>query len=393
MKNNIAQKISIDHFRYYRCWNSNLVNNNPGVNIQTLTNKFIAVNTFNIQDAYFAFYNRLTHFSREALEDCLYNQKNLVRFKGMRTGIYIIPGSDIEFFYAATFEQREKNSGKTLNNYKIKKSELSEISRYIISSIKIEGKTKRQLTKFAPEWSLKKVENENASSLIKSNILDQVLNVLFERWQIVPGKDKWDSIGKKFCLFDELHNKKSFTKDRVEAEKDMVIRYLQSYGPVTSEDIAWWCGFTISKVQKILESFKDEISSIEVDFNDNEYLIWSTKLNLFTKKDFKLHDQYFLVGKNDPFVLGYKDMSPMLSSTLLENVFNRYGESEAVILINGEIVGTWTYESGKKSTIIKINYFSKINVRMEDKISREIDKMGDFLAGEEMEISVEISYI
>ncbi len=392
MKPEKRKQTSIEHIKTFRLKKSFLFESGTGEHINEVLNRLIAVDSNEIKHSYLVFYNRLKYFSKNVFEEALYLSNTLGRFKAMRTNYFIIPSSLAEVIFTATHEQREQVINKSKQKYKFKEKDILETSRVIIKELESGDKSKNQLSKRMSKDSLKKIEAKLGQKIIKSSRFEQTMNILLERWQIIPGKEKWDTIGKKFCLYDELHKKESFSMETEAAENSLILSYIAGYGPVLIEDIAWWCGVPLNHVESTIKKNTGSITDITVADCEEPYYILRDELKYFQSTEKLYHDSLHLLGKNDPILVGYRNHDFITHDNLHDEIFNIFNESEPVILINGEIAGKWSFEEKKNSIEINIILFKKIKEKTEDRLCREIDKLSDFIGDESKETVVSITY-
>ena len=62
------------------------------------------------------------------------------------------------------------------------------------------------------------------------------------------------------------------------------------------------------------------------------------------------------------------------------------------MLLSGEVVGTWSFKESKHKVKMDVKLFKKISLKSEDKLCMEIDRLGDFIGGEEKQTEVELIY-
>jgi hypothetical protein len=392
MKTGKKKTTNIEHVKAFRLKKSYLFESGTGENINEVLNRLIAVDSNDIKHAYLAFYNRLKYFSKTVFDEALYQSSSLGRFKAMRTNYFIIPSDLSEVIFCATQSQREQVINQSKNNYNLKESDIIDTSRIIIKDLEAGDKSKNQLSKKMSKESMKKIETKLGQKVIKSNRFEQTMNILLERWQIIPGKEKWDTIGKKFCLFEELHKKKSFSMEPDIAENNLILKYISGYGPVLIEDIAWWCGIPVSHVENTIKNNRDQIADIPVNNYSDPYYIMRNELKYFLNSEKLYHDSLHLLGRNDPILVGYRNHDFIVPDNIQDEIFNMFNESEPVLLINGEITGKWAFEEKKNTIDIDITLYKKIKEKTEDRLCREIDKLSDFVGDESKETNVSITY-
>lgn len=142
--------------------------------------------------------------------------------------------------------------------------------------------------------------------------------------------------GKQFtyALLDE-RVAKTPALSREEALRELAKRYFATRGPATAKDFAWWSGLTVADAKAALATL--ELEHAEVDgvsywFADNE----ST-----TSRRLTAH----LLANYDEYVVGIADRTAM-TARLGNGNDARALVFENVVLVDGQVVGTWERASG-----------------------------------------------
>lgn len=381
-----------EYLRIYRLWKSLLLSERKGVNVHDVVRHFIAINTSNIHDIYIALYNRLRYFTKHTFEEYLYNSGKAGRFRGMRREFYIVPREFFELFFSATFRQREFKIKENLKLWKIPEFEYTNIARQILKAMTHSEKTQSQLEKTIAPQDKRTIKINYGKRQITSTNFELVLDTLLDRWQVIPGTERWHTQKKRYCLFDRLHAHPRFSMDYDAAESELVLYYIKNYGPVQEEDIAWWCDLTINLVQRILASLTDDIRKIEIENSKNIYYILQKEISEFTSKNINPKKSCHLLGRNDPLLTGYRLTDVHINQKYYDTIFSRFGESNPAVMIDGKIIGNWNFNDSISSINLTVNLFQKINSGTEDKLCMEIERIGDFIGGEDKTSNVEIIY-
>lgn len=128
--------------------------------------------------------------------------------------------------------------------------------------------------------------------------------------------------------------------DRGEALSEIARRYLNSHGPATDRDLAWWTGLTLTDVRAAIARVDDEFERLEVD---------GVTYRMRPGLEEAAAGIHLLPGF-DEYVLGYTDRSAQLAGGPLSAVApGGNGVFHHTIVVNGEIVGTWRRTKKAKS--------------------------------------------
>ncbi len=151
-------------------------------------------------------------------------------------------------------------------------------------------------------------------------------------------------------------------------------RYLNSHGPATVHDFAWWSGLTVADAKKGIESVKEYFEHIIV----NEVTYWLPGNSSHTSAATK--DAAHLLPAFDEYTVAYRDRTTLLSAahkgkTPLE-ILN------PVVVIDGHVAGTWRRTIKKETVEIELKPFTKFNGSELKSINKTAKNYGAFLAAD-----------
>jgi len=167
-----------------------------------------------------------------------------------------------------------------------------------------------------------------------------ILRLLMEDVPLLRGKPlgTWKSEQFRYSLLPKHINL------RMNKEKAKILlfeRFLQSFGPATLRDLAWWNGFSKKESMKILEEIKT------IDVGDG-LLLLEREYEKFENFEFD-YESLLLMPSFDQYVITYKySMYPRLViQKYLSSIYNEYGELHDPIIRNGRIIGKWWFKKGE----------------------------------------------
>ena len=129
--------------------------------------------------------------------------------------------------------------------------------------------------------------------------------------------------------------------DPLDAERELMRRYLAHYAPATLRDMAYFFGWPQTKCKGILDDLPHESAVV-----DGRTYFWSGTL----PADCTIPRILFLAGF-DPLMLGYrKEDSLFLPAAALRGIFSLAGIVMPPILLDGRVVGRWR-RKGNRITV------------------------------------------
>ncbi|HSW80823.1 MAG TPA: winged helix DNA-binding domain-containing protein [Candidatus Saccharimonas sp.] len=172
-----------------------------------------------------------------------------------------------------------------------------------------------------------------------------------------------------FMLLKELApNSRKLSREDALAE--LAKRYFTSHGPATIADFANWAGIGLTIAREGLAFVKGGLTSVTVD--EKTYWFASSVLS-------SAQQSVLLLPGFDEYLLGYKDRSAVLELVHAGKVVpGGNGVFKPMVVLNGEVVGTWKRTVKKAAVHIAIDLFTPVTLP-QDLLAKAVQQYGDFL--------------
>lgn len=158
-------------------------------------------------------------------------------------------------------------------------------------------------------------------------------------------------------LEDWVHKNNKLSVE--ESLKELAKRYFSGHGPATPHDFALWSGLTITEARRGIEMAQETLYM--ESFEGLEY--WMGK-NIAT--DIDEQSTVCLLPGYDEYLLGYKDRSAVLKAEQAPlMVPGKNGVFAPMIIVDGQIAGTWKRTIKKDGIDIAIRSFAELGFRKE----------------------------
>jgi hypothetical protein len=152
-------------------------------------------------------------------------------------------------------------------------------------------------------------------------------------------------------------------------------RYFTSHGPATLKDFAWWAGLSLGDAARGLEMIQVEISSDTID--GRQY--WFPDDITLPKND---SEQVYLLPAFDELIISYQDRSAVLPGGIDKKAISENGMFRPVIVVNGQVIGTWKRSIKKDRVSVEIELFKQPGKSTFDTIEKSAAQYGFFLEKE-----------
>jgi|SRR5579863_2066427 len=156
------------------------------------------------------------------------------------------------------------------------------------------------------------------------------------------------------------------------ALQNIARRYLQAYGPATSDNFAFWWGCRKGLARQIFQAIEEELEEVEVE----GWRAFALRATLPFMQSVKPVETVHLLPLFDAYTIGVpRDCEPLLSAAYKRQVFNMQGWTFAVILVNGSIQGIWHSTIRRSHIVVKMNLFCSSTVALRKGIAAEAERL------------------
>lgn len=180
-----------------------------------------------------------------------------------------------------------------------------------------------------------------------------------------------------FALADEwLPNTKPLSRE--EAVAELALRYFRSHGPATLADYVWWSSLTVAEARAGLDAAKPHLT--QDTFDGTTY--WRPNAPSPAKRP---TPDVHLLAAFDEYLLGYTDRSPILEKVHTPKAVTNNGILRATLVVDGQVAGTWTRNTGKGKVTLTTTVFASLPPRVQKAMTQAVGKYSAFL-GTKVEI-------
>lgn len=174
-----------------------------------------------------------------------------------------------------------------------------------------------------------------------------------------------------YALLDERvpHSR---TLSQNEALAELARRYFMSRGPATVYDFAKWSGLTIADARHGLEEVKTQFQQEQID--GQTYWFSSP-----ASPPAETMPTAFLLSIYDEYISGYKNHSTMAASGISEKLIAMGNLLRYIIVVNGQVVGTFRRTLRKDAVVIETNFFNQLTEAENLAVGKAAARFGAFL--------------
>jgi hypothetical protein len=180
-------------------------------------------------------------------------------------------------------------------------------------------------------------------------------------------------------LQERVPHKKEYSKDESLAE--LARRYFISRYPATLADFIWWSNLSVTDARNAVQLIKDDFHSESI--GTSVYWVPNSE-ELMTNKN-SVH----LLPAYDEFLISYRDRSSSLSEVNNRRTVSDNGIFYPLIVINGQVAGTWKRTIRKNKVIVSVVIFQLPDETILKVIRKKVNAFGRF-SGKDTELAINI---
>jgi hypothetical protein len=321
-----------------------------------VTRDIVALHATDATGPYLSLWARVPDFQRQALEDALYERRELTKVLCMRVTLHVVPSDEVPCFLQAFqtyIERRDPVAyrGKALLAQpglcqpEEAESLQNKLQRQILDVLAEKGpSTVGEISQAVPELTVKIRHDVGKAYEGEFSVGSRLVPRRCAAGLLVRTRPRgtWRSSLYEYApLSDWLPDIDLDSVTPQEARAWLVGRYLSTFGPATLDDVQWWTGLNKTETKKALKALKPGIVEVTIEGLGAGYLMLADDAQRL--RDFIPPDTpyAFFLPNLDPYIMGYRDRRRFLASEHRVKLFDRAGNAVPTVWVNGRVVGAW----------------------------------------------------
>jgi len=318
---------------------------------------------------YLSLLARTNSFTKENLQNNLYQKKSLAKVTFVRKTMFILPEDMLSVAFSAVQKNARVLTDQHLKYLQLTQKEYENSAKKILGILRIRGLNLNEL----------KAEMDSVPNL------RYIVRMMCFQGLLIRGAPKsgWKSSLHTYFPLSEYYPALSMKGlDEKEAQRFVIKQYIKNFGPVTEVDMAWWTGFSKSRVREILREILKELIAVKITGLDDQFFILSSQKS--TIKDFPTQNlnTINILPCLDPYLMGYKDRDRYLDQNIYSYVYDLSGNATTTILHKGRVIGIWDFEA----PLFKYFLFDDLGSKIMDNLKAQAEKIGRFISGKDIRL-------
>jgi uncharacterized protein YcaQ len=315
--------------------------------------------------AYMQLWTRNHSLNRSEMEDALWKTRTLVKSHFMRQTLHLIPADEFPLYISALKTSRVADALRIMARFGIGHEEADHLTDLIMDALasgplgraEISAAVRPKVTKRVREWMGK------VWSIVRVPMAEGLVCY-------GPGEDN----EVKLVRVDQWIKKQQPVEEQA-ARASLLRKYLSVYGPATLQDFAKWAGLSMVLVKPLAPELRDELVEVEI----------AGSKSLLLKQDRRAVTRHTASGcvrllpLFDPFLLAHAGKDHLIARSHYKRVWRNQGWISAVVLVDGEIVGTWTHAFRGSRVVVTVEGFKRLPPRVRNSIEQEAASLAAFM--------------
>lgn len=318
-----------------------------------------------MSSAYATLWARVPGITRAEITAAVCRKRTLVRTSLMRQTLHLVPATDFEIYIAALRESRVAAVLRIMSRFGIDEKEANNLSGLILDALSsgplghtaLEDAVRPKVSRRVRAW------------------MEKVWSIL--RIPIAEGRACYGPERGHDATFVRTDQWLGERKPVPEAEARQILlrRYLRAYGPATVRDFSFWAGMSMPAAKNVFSILASELAEIEL----NGVFCFLLQEDLPRFKQAKQADCVRLLPAFDAYLLAHSVKDHLIEPRHYKRVYRNQGWISPVVLINGEIAGTWAHRINKGRLEVDLQPFTKFTSDARQQIEEEIARLAEFM--------------
>lgn len=165
---------------------------------------------------------------------------------------------------------------------------------------------------------------------------------------------------------------------REESLAEVALRYFSARGPATPGCLGWWANLTMRDARGAIEAAGGALE--EVELAGESFVVPTGSVDMGDAEVDSVLAEPLLLAAFDEYLLAYRSRDATLRPEWAPRVVpGRNGMFKPVVVVDGEVVGTWSRRVRKQRVEVVVEPFAGLSAGAVDGLARRAEQYGDFL--------------
>ena len=341
---------------------------------EAVTQAMTVLHATEAASVYLSYRARSQSPDKAELDRALYQDRSLVKQLAMRRTLFVFSRDLLPAAWGSASAQVAKAEGGRLASDVMKAGLAHDGERWlqqtraeVLSTLAEypDGVSALELRKLLPKLTVR----VNASAGAPGT-MTQVLTCLGAQGEIVRGSNRgsWQTSQPRWTLMRHWLGRAPEPCQPADGYRELVARWLRTFGPGSESDLVWWLGATKGIVRAALR----ELAAIEVSLvGDVQGWLLPDDLREATDPD----RWVALLPSLDPTVMGWQARTFYLGRHR-EDLFDTQGNAGTTVWVDGRVVGYWSQDG---AGAVQMHLLEKVSARAKRELDSEAKRLTEWM--------------
>jgi hypothetical protein len=350
---------------------------------------------------YLSLWARLEHLERRDLETALYESHTLLRVPGLQARLQILSAEDYPLYFQAAKLLGPTGAPSTLDDLLAptpsgpedgRSLRHADIVQRVLEVMNTRGPcTVAELSELLPMLRARvQAEGEPDEGAVVT-LGARLIPALCAQGLLIRAEARggWRSTSFSYATLSSWVP--ALRLDSIApaaARQEVILRYIAAFGPVTVGDIAHWLGGAARHdIVAALMRLGDRLTHLEVEGSRGDYVMLKEQVAALVEER-RCEHGVALLPPRDNLMMAYSDTSRFLAPHYGDHVFDRAGEAQGTVWVDGRIAGEWWLQLREERIVVR--FFEAVPPDVLALAGEEARRLGRFMSFTAFDIEVGI---
>jgi hypothetical protein len=308
----------------------------------------------------------------------------------MRSTPYIVPTAGYASLHSATWRQRNQALNSEFRLWHIDNDEIGGVADLIHKLVADEPTVLTAIIDRLPPAQVRELSQTSRGGRVTTTTNVELAlrwltgrGVLSAGWSTLPQPHAWRTGTASYAPLHHWYPDVDLATAPAEAEaqKALARTYLAAYGPATEADISFWTGFGKSETARAIGGLAAETTLTLVEGIPGMLLLLKDQADALDATAPPAEPLINILPADDPYSTAHRASRAryLADQSWQRHVFSSSGAAKPTILINGQIVGGWTWQAEANPAGITWDLLAGVDPALLPLIEAEIARVSDFI--------------
>ena len=320
---------------------------------------------------YLALEARLEGFTRQALEESLYDKRTLVRIRGMHGRLYIVPTEDYPAYYRVTKPLLISGMGDLdalIASMLLQGTEdpgrSDDLVQRVFEVMSARGPcTLAELSALLPALNARLYHDPDRPELGHMRLGARLIPAMCAQGLLVHARPSGSWRSDLYTYAPLSYWLPTFDLESMsweDALRRVIWRYVAAFGPVTVGDVSHWLGGVGRQhIVAALMGLDRQLVRAQLVGSTGDYYLLDAQVDELLALVEDEDRAVSLLPQRDSLLMAYSDVSRFVDDAFRDALFDRADESLGAVWADGRVVGVWW--PGLREERVTVRFFEAVD--------------------------------